>query len=121
MMIIDIFLLFVVIKLSFSKTSLITYPIVDLLENSPLNTFVISLNSSLNMNNSTKLILLNLNGYESNLFSIINGNIYTKNSIDREEFLREKYCLDNSYCKIEIHILVNDGLAYWIIPIHIIE
>ncbi len=114
-------LFFIIIKYTFCKISITNYPIVDLIENSPLNTLVISLSRITNLTNSTKLILLNLNGFETNLFSIINGSIYTIHSIDREEFIDKQYCLDNLYCKIEIHILVNDGNGYWIIPIHIIE
>ena len=38
-----------------------------------------------------------------------------------EQFLIEKRCFDRSFCLIELHILVNDGFQYWIIPIHIIE
>jgi len=120
-MLIDFCLLFVLIKYSFSKTSIRNYSIIDLYENSPINTFVVSLNSSNNIDNSLKFVLLNLNGYETNKFEIKNGNIYTRNDIDREEFVEKNYCLDNSYCKIELHILVNDGFEYLIIPIHIIE
>jgi len=120
-MIINLSILFILIKLTYCKISITNYPTVDLLENSPLNTFVVSLSRLTNLTNSTKLVLLNLNGYETTMFSIINGSIYTINSIDREEFIEKQYCLDNLYCKIEIHILVNDGNGYWIIPIHIIE
>ncbi|CAF0955117.1 unnamed protein product [Rotaria sp. Silwood1] len=117
MMIIIISILFVIIiKNSYSNPIIKTYPVVDLLENIPLNTFVIELTNS-----SNKLILINLNEFETKLFSIINGNIYTKDLIDREEFIDKKYCLDKFYCKIELQILVDDGLAYWIIPIHIID
>lgn len=117
MMIIVLWILFqLIIKCSYSDPLIKNYQIVDLLENSPLNTFVIELTKS-----SHKLILLNINGFESKYFSIINGNIYTKNLIDREEFLHEKYCLNKFYCQIELHILVDDGLAYWVVPIHIIE
>ncbi|CAF0976847.1 unnamed protein product [Rotaria sordida] len=114
--IIIICILNVIIKSSYSNPLIKSYPIIDLLENSPLNTFVIELTNS-----SNKLILINLNEFETKLFSIINGNIYTKNLIDREEFLDKKYCLDKFYCKIELQILVDDGLAYWIIPIHIVD
>ena len=94
-----------------------TYEIVDLLENSPLNTFVIGLTEF----SKNKLRILNLNEFERKYFSIINGNIYTNNEIDREEFLNKKYCLNKFNCQIEIHILVDDGLAYLVIPIHIVE
>ena len=118
MMLKSLLILFVIIKCILSKPSITTYPTINLKENSPLNSFVIKLNSSINIE---KLVLLNLMGFESNLFGIINGNIYTKDLIDREEFIEKKYCLDNLYCKIEVHIVVNDGLTYWIIPIHIVE
>ena len=68
-----------------------------------------------------KLILLNLSGFETNLFEIRNESILTINSIDREEFLTKKRCFDSEDCLIELHILVNNGEEYWIIPIHILE
>ncbi|CAF1067307.1 unnamed protein product [Adineta steineri] len=120
-MINHLWILFILIQYSFSKTSITNYPTVDLFENSPLNTLVIQLTTSLNITKSSKLALLNMIGFELDMFSIINGSIYTIDFIDREEFITEKYCLDNLYCKIELHILVNDGLAYWVIPIHIID
>ena len=108
------------------KTSIVTYPTVELVENVPVNSLVVSLSSSSSLmmksiNESTKMVLLNLNGYERDMFSLINENIYTKQIIDREEFLIQGYCLNEMYCQIEIHILVNDGYAYWIIPVHIVE
>ncbi|CAF0846479.1 unnamed protein product [Adineta ricciae] len=114
-------LVLVFIKYSFSKTLITNYPTVDLVENSPLNTLVIQLTTSLNITRTPKLFLLNTSGFECDVFTIVNGSIYTINSIDREEFLRRKYCLDNLYCKIELQILVDDGLAYWVIPIHIVD
>lgn len=114
-------LVFLCIKYSFSKTLITNYPTVDLVENSPLNTLVIQLTTSLNITRTSKLVLLNMSGFEFDVFTIVNGSIYTIDSIDREEFLRRKYCLDNLYCKIELHILVDDGLAYCVIPIHIVE
>ena len=114
-------LVFVFIKYSFSQTLITSYPTVDLVENSPLNTLVIQLTTSLNITRTSKLVLLNMSGFEFDFFTIVNGSIYTTNPIDREEFLRKKYCFDNSYCKIELHILVDDGSAYWVIPIHVVE
>lgn len=111
-------LLFVLIKCSLSKMLLLNYPLVNLIENSPLNSVIVSLNSSMN---GTKYVLLNLNGFETNKFEIKNENILIKNEIDREEFVNKNYCLNNNYCSIELHIIVNDGLEYIIIPIHIIE
>ncbi|CAF4266507.1 unnamed protein product, partial [Adineta steineri] len=74
-----------------------------------------------NNKNEMKLILLNLSGFERNYFEIKNENLYTINEIDREDFLNSKKCFDRSYCLIELHILVNDGQQYWVIPIHIVD
>lgn len=115
-MIIIVYLLSVLIKCSYSNPLIKTYPIIDLLENSPLNTFIVEITQS-----SNKLNLLNINRFETKLFSLKNGSIYTKDLIDREEFIDQQYCLNKRYCKIELQILVDDGLAYWIVPIHIVE
>jgi hypothetical protein len=111
-------ILFYLINYSFSTTSIRTYPTVELKENVPINTHIISIGE-----NKTKLkfVLLNLGGFETNLFVIKNESIYTINEIDREQFIIEKRCFDRLYCLIEVHILVNDGQQYWVIPIHIIE
>ena len=107
-----------IIKNNWSITLTKTYPTVDLKENCPINTNVLQLTNEVK---NLKLILLNLGGFETNLFSIRNENIFTMNEIDREQFIGEKRCFDRSYCLIELHILVNDGEQYWVIPIHIIE
>ncbi|UJR25047.1 hypothetical protein I4U23_006407 [Adineta vaga] len=121
-MFVHLWLLLVFLKYSFSEILITNYPTVDLLENSPLNTLIIHLTTSLNLTRTSKLVLLNMSGFELDMFTIINGSIYTIDVIDREEFLRNKYCLDSLYCKIELHILVNDRLlAYWVIPIHIVD
>ncbi len=122
-MLIDLFLFLIIfIKLSLSTTSIKTYPTVNLTENVPINTNVIQLISDENIEmRKLKLILLNLGGFETNYFEIKNENILTKNVIDREQFVGEKRCFDRNYCLIEVHILVNDGEQYWVIPIHIIE
>ena len=120
-MISHIWFLLLLVKYSFCKTAITNYPTVELLENTPLNTLVVQLTTSLNLTRTSKLVLLNMVGFESNTFSIVNGSIYTVNYIDREEFLSEKYCLESLYCKIELHVLVDDGLAYWVIPVHIAE
>ena len=91
-----------IIKTILSNPSVTTYPTIELLENSPINSLVVQLNSSLIQR---KLVLLNLLGFETKMFSMLNGNIYTKNEIDREEFVNEKYCLDNFYCKIDVKTL----------------
>lgn len=118
MFIFQYFLLFIIIKRTFSITLTKTYPTVDLKENCPINTNVFQL---INEVKDLKLILLNLGGFETNLFSIKNENIFTINEIDREQLITEKRCFDRSYCLIELHILVNDGEQYWVIPIHIVE
>ncbi len=122
-MLIDVFIFLIIIKISLSTTSIKTYPTVNLTENVPINTNVIKLikeDENIEMR-KMKLILLNLSGFETNLFEIKNENIYTINLIDREQFLGEKRCFNRLYCLIELHILVNDGQEYWVIPIHIIE
>jgi len=112
----NICILFCFVKVSLSTTSIKTYPTVNLRENCPINSHVITLEGK-----EMKLILLNLGGFETNLFVIVNSSIYTINEIDREQFIGEKRCFDRLYCLIEIHILVNDGQQYWVVPIHIIE
>ena len=113
-----LFILIYLIQSSFSTTSIKTYPTVELKENVPINTQVISFGEN---QTKLKLVLLNLGGFETNLFVIKNESIYTINEIDREQFLIEKRCFDRLYCLIEVHILVNDGQQYWVIPIHIVE
>jgi hypothetical protein len=97
-------------------TSVKTYETIELKENIPINSRVIDLKL-----NKSKLILLNLGGFELNLFEIRNESIYTINEIDREKLVGEKRCFDRSYCLIELHILVDDGNQYLVIPIHILE
>ena len=123
-----IFFFSIVLKLSYGgssnvvseKTSMKTYPLVDLLENSPLHTKVITVDDQWKTEKN-KIILLNLNGFEKEMFSVINGSIFTLNQIDREEMIEKKRCLDHLYCLIELHFIVNDAIEYWIVPIHIIE
>ncbi|CAF5040533.1 unnamed protein product [Rotaria sp. Silwood1] len=118
MLINNCILLFILIKTSLLTTLTKTYPTIDLKENIPINTNILQLTKEVK---NLKLILLNLGGFETNLFSINNENLFTINEIDREKLLGEKRCFDRSYCLIELHILVNDGEQYWVIPIHIIE
>jgi hypothetical protein len=117
----ELILLLIIIKSCLSSTSIKTYPTVNLTENVPINTNVIQLIKDEEKNENYKLILLNLGGFETNLFEIKNENIYTINEIDREQFIIEKRCFDRLYCLIELHILVNDGQQYWVVPIHIVE
>ena len=103
-----------------STTLITTYPTVDLLENSPLNTLVTHLRVSEAAARS-KMMLLNMVGFESEMFAIVNGSLCTASVIDREQLIDEKRCSDRFYCLVEIHILVDDGLAYWVIPVHVVE
>ena len=104
-------------------TSIKTYPTIDVRENVPLNSEVIELKSSNGVGRGRwKLILLNLAGFESMYFGLNEENVLqTRHSIDREEFLQAKRCFDRLFCLIELHILVNDGEEYLVIPIHIVE
>ena len=120
-MLIQVCLLLLIVQMTISTTSIKTFPTVNLRENVPIHTKVINLMGNEEEMKKYKLILLNLGGFETNLFEIKNENIYTINEIDREQFLIEKRCFDRSFCLIELHILVNDGQQYWVVPIHIIE
>src|ERR1700722_7520636 len=94
-------ILLILVKSSLSTTSIKTYPTVNLTENVPINTNVIKLineEEKFGEMKHLKLILLNLGGFETNLFEIKNENIYTINEIDREQFLIEKRCFDRSFC-----------------------
>lgn len=102
------------------KTTMRTYPVVDLMENSPIETRVMTFDKRWS-NEKNKIILLNLNGYEKSMFSLINGSLFTSSPIDREEMVEKKRCLDPLYCLIEVHLIVNDAIEYWIVPIHILE
>ena len=104
-------------------TSIKTYPTIDVRENVPLNSEVIELKSNNGVGRGRwKLILLNLAGFESMYFGLNDENVLqTRHSIDREEFLQAKRCFDRLFCLIELHILVNDGEEYLVIPIHIVE
>src|ERR1700722_12689846 len=97
-MVVQLLIWFLLIEVSQSTTVVTNYPTVDLVENSPLNSFVAQLTSEAT---KYKLILLNMGGFESNLFSVINGSIYTRNVIDREQMITEKRCFDRSSCIIE--------------------
>lgn len=123
-MLLKIVLILCILKCIYSKTSIVTHPKVELVENVPLNSLVVSFSSfttTRRRNESNKMVLLNLNGYEKEMFLLMNETIYTKEEIDREEFVLKGYCRNEMNCQIEIHILVNDGEGYWIIPIDIVE
>ena len=117
-MLVDLFIWFLLIADSLSTTAVTNYPTVDLWENCPINTLVLPLTDDAK---KYKLVLLNMAGFESNMFSVVNGSVYTTNVIDREQLVAEKRCFDRSSCTIELHVLVDDGLAYWVIPVHIVE
>ena len=101
-------------------TSIKTYPTVELKENCRIGSEVVRLFATSNDEN-IKLVLLNLGGFERNLFEIKKEKIITINEIDREELIISKRCFNRLKCLIEVHILVNDGEQYWVIPIHILE
>mgnify|MGYP007021847870 CR=1 FL=1 len=106
-----------------SKTTVETSRRIELTENIPNGTFVISLNQLFNQVKfrQKSFNLLNLNGFEREYFELKIENIYTKNSIDREEFVSKRYCSNELLCQIELHLLSNDTLFYLIIPIEILE
>lgn len=114
----NLLLILILIKSCYLTTLTKSYPTIDIKENIPINTNIFQLTREVK---NLKLVLLNLGGFETNLFEIKNENIYTINEIDREKLIGEKRCFDRLYCLIELHILVNDGEEYWVIPIHIIE
>ncbi|CAF0814414.1 unnamed protein product [Adineta steineri] len=116
----NIYLLYYITKEITSTTSIKTYSTINVKENVKINTKIYEFTEP-NNKNEMKLILLNLSGFERNYFEIKNENLYTINKIDREDFLNSKKCFDRSYCLIELHILVNDGQQYWVIPIHIVD
>lgn len=114
-------ILLLLIGESCSMTSIRTFSTIELEENIEIGSEIIDLNENQMKFKAKEYLLLNLNGFETNYFEIKNEKMLTKNSIDREEFLERKYCFDPLKCLIEIHLLVNNGEEYWIIPIHIIE
>jgi hypothetical protein len=101
-------------------TSIRTLSTVDLHENVSIGSEVVTLKSEIG---EKKWNLLNLNGYELSYFDIGMDEkvIRTRRRIDREEMLRRKECFDVTYCLIELHVLINDGEEYLVIPIHIVE
>ena len=103
------------------KTSVMTHPRVELIENIPVKSVVVSLSSMMKRREVRKMNLMNLNGYERRKFEVRNESIYTISEIDREEFVLNGFCLNELYCEIELHLIINDGNDYWIIPIHIVE
>ena len=125
MLICELCFLVLIVHYSSGTTSIKTFPTIHLRENIPIGSKVINLTinetTSMMMMKKWKLILLNLGGFERNLFKIENESILTMNEIDREQMLIEKRCFDRKYCLIELHVLVNDGQEYWVIPIHIVE
>jgi hypothetical protein len=94
-----------------------TLPLVDLLENSAWKSTVVVLDSS-----TRTATVLNLHGFERDMFSVIDGRLVTSSDIDREAIVDKKQCSNATYCLIEVHLLVmGDALAYCIVPVHIVE
>jgi hypothetical protein len=92
-----------------------TYSVIDLVENTPVNTLVRRLDDGV------KMKMFNVNGYETELFSLRNGSIYTSSHIDREDLLKKRRCLDELYCLNDLQVIINDGRIYLIIPSHVFE
>ena len=116
-MVVEVCLLVLLIHASAATTSIRTYATVNIHENVPVGTSIVSLQEK-----NAKLYLLNLGGFERRFFEVQQqGSVHVRENIDREEFLQSKRCFDRSYCLIELHILVNDGQQYLVIPIHIVE
>ena len=121
MVIINLLILVLLIKNSCSVTSIRTFSTIELKENIGIGSEIVELNEENGKSTHGNYVLLNLSGFETNYFELENKKVRTINSIDREEFLRRKFCFDVSKCLIELHLLVNNGEEYWIIPIHIVE
>ncbi|CAF0749013.1 unnamed protein product [Didymodactylos carnosus] len=86
-------------------------------KNSPIGTHVVDLTSDQN-----KIMLLNMSGFELNYFTLnkTDNSIRITKLIDREQFVNDHYC-DRQQCLVELHLLVQDGLKYWVIPLHIVD
>lgn len=112
----------VLLRLCLGKTSIRTSLTVELRENVVIGSEVVDLNV-LAGKTKLKISLLEVNGYEAKYFRVNSDEkkIFTRDSIDREEFLSRKYCFNRLFCSIELHLLINDGEEYWIIPIHLLE
>ena len=115
-------LLLVLVKMSLGKTSIRTALTVEVKENEVVGSEVVDLNV-IDAKKKMKINLLEVNGYEMKYFQLKSDEkkIFTRQVINREEFLDRRYCLNRLYCLIELHLLINDGEEYWIIPIHLIE
>ncbi|CAF1115721.1 unnamed protein product [Didymodactylos carnosus] len=100
-----------------NSTSITNYPVVNIKENAPVDTLVIQLPVDQN-----KIMLLNMSGFELNYLTLnkSDNSIRIKKLIDREQFVNDHYC-DKQQCLVELHLLVQDGLKYWVIPLHILD
>ena len=118
-----VYLVLLMIRMSMCRTSIRTFDKVKLKENVGINTTVMNLkkNNEIKWNEVRKMNLLNLNGFETNLFEIVKDELRTREEIDREEFVVKKWCLDRLNCLIELHLLINDGEEYWVIEIEIVD
>lgn len=108
-------LLLCMVKMS-SMTRIKSYSTIEIQENVEVGKELVNLNEK-----EKKKVLLNLNGFETNYFELQNDRVVTKHWIDREEFVQRKYCYEKGACLIELHLLINNGDEYWIIPIQILE
>ena len=116
-MLVEACLLVLLLGVCASTTSIRTYGTVEVHENIPTGTNIVSLQEQ-----SAKFYLLNLSGFERRFFEVQRGgSVVVREPIDREEFLQSKRCFDRSYCVIELHVLVDDGQQYVVIPVHIVE
>ena len=110
-------LLLLLIGGSAATTSIRTYGTVEVHENVPVGTTIVSVQEQ-----GAKFYLLNLSGFERRYFEVQRGgSVVVREPIDREEFLQSKRCFDRSHCLLELHILVDDGQQYVVIPVHIVE
>jgi hypothetical protein len=110
------------VRVCLGKTSIRTSSMVEMKENVSVGSEVVDLNL-IDAKKKMKISLLEVNGYEMKYFRV-NGEekkIFTVDVVDREEFLARKFCFNRLFCSIELHLLINDGEEYWIIPIHLIE
>lgn len=95
---------------------------VEVRENALIGSELGDLNS-IDAKKKMTMSLLQVNGFETTYFRVNadEKKIFVVETIDREEFLARKFCLNRLFCSIELHLLINDGEEHWIIPVHLIE
>jgi hypothetical protein len=104
-----------------TTTSIRSYSAVAVRENVPIGSEIVDLTK---MNaRKMKIDLLNVSGFETEYFQVDSSasGVRSKSSIDREALVASRRCFDRSYCSIELHLLVNDGEEYWVVPVHVLE